>query len=119
MGKKATLFNLGGEGSPRYQFIEEKGNHEDNPDIDKQRKAHFLLLPDKSLPPTGIDDMSTGHMSNWLDCMRSRHQPVATVRDGFAQSVASIMAAQSYFSGKKLYWDAANEEIVDRVPQPF
>jgi predicted dehydrogenase len=118
MGKKATLFNLGGEGSPRYQFIEEKGNHEDNPDIDKQRKAHFLLLPDKSLPPTGIDDMSTGHMSNWFDCMRSRHQPVATVRDGFAQSVASIMAAQSYFSGRKLYWDAAKEEIADRVPQP-
>jgi len=119
MGKKATLFNLGGEGSPRYQFIEEKGNHEDNPDIDEQRKAHFLLLPDKSLPPTGVDDMSTGHMGNWFDCMRSRHQPVATVRDGFAHSVACIMAGQSYFSGKKLYWDAAKEEIADRVPQPL
>ena len=67
----------------------------------------------------GIDDMSTGHMSNWFDCIRSRHQPVATVRDGFAQSVACIMAAQSYFSGKKLYWDAAKEEITDRVPQPI
>ena len=66
-------------------------------------------------PPMGIDDMSTEHMSNWFDCMRSRHQPVATVRDGFAQSVACIMAAQSYFSGKKLYWDAAKEEITDRV----
>ncbi len=115
MGKKATLFNLGGEGSPRYQFIEEHGNHEDNPDVDKHRKEHFLLLPGKALPPMGIDDMSTEHMSNWFDCMRLRHQPVATVRDGFAQSVACIMAAQSYFSGKKLYWDAAKEEITDRV----
>ncbi|HLK04926.1 MAG TPA: Gfo/Idh/MocA family oxidoreductase [Candidatus Acidoferrum sp.] len=118
MGKKATLFNLGGEGSPRYQFIEENGNHEDNPDIDKQRKSHFLLLPDKLLPPMGIDDMSTGHMSNWFDCLRSRHQPAATVRAGFSQSVAIIMAAQSYFSGKKLYWDAAKEEITDRASQP-
>ena len=25
MGKKATLINIGGEGSPRYQVIEEKG----------------------------------------------------------------------------------------------
>jgi len=81
MGKKSTLFNLGGEGSPRYQFIEEKGNHEDNPDVDKQRKERFLLLPDNALPPMGIDDMSTGHMSNWFDCVRSRHQrwpPFAT-----------------------------------------
>ena len=28
MGKKATLLNIGGEGSPRYQVVEEKGNHE-------------------------------------------------------------------------------------------
>ena len=32
MGKKATLVNIGGEGSPRWKVVEEKGNHEDNPD---------------------------------------------------------------------------------------
>jgi hypothetical protein len=26
------------------------------------------------------------------------------------------MAAQSYWQGKKLYWDAAREEILDHVP---
>jgi len=31
MGKNATLVNIGGEGSPRWKWIEEKGNHEDNP----------------------------------------------------------------------------------------
>ena len=31
MGKKATLVNIGGEGSPRWKWVEEKGNHEDNP----------------------------------------------------------------------------------------
>jgi predicted dehydrogenase len=117
MGKKATLFNHGGEGSPRYQVIEEKGNHEDNQEIDKQRKAHYLLLPqDKELPSTGIDDMSTGHMANWFDCLRSRQQPHATVNDGFAQSVACIMAVQSYWSGKKMYWDASKEEITEHAP---
>ena len=34
MGKKATLINIGGEGSPRYQVVEEKGTHEDDADID-------------------------------------------------------------------------------------
>ena len=38
MGKKATLINIGGEGSPRYQLIEEKGTHEDDADIDQKRQ---------------------------------------------------------------------------------
>ncbi len=45
MGKKATLLNIGGEGSPRYQIIEEKGNHEDDSNIDAQRAAKYVQLP--------------------------------------------------------------------------
>lgn len=117
MGKKATLINLGGEGSPRYQLVEEKGNHEENPDVDKQRAEKYLLLPGESgLPPMGIDDMSTEHMANWVDCMRSRQQPVATVHDGFAQSVACMMATKAYWTGRKQYWDAKTEEILDHPP---
>jgi hypothetical protein len=68
------------------------------------------------LPPMGIDDMSLEHMANWFDCMRSRKQPDSPVHDGFAHSVACIMAAQSYWEGRKLYWEAANAAIVDRAP---
>jgi predicted dehydrogenase len=114
MGKQATLFNLGGEGSPRYQLIEEKGTHEDDSDIDKKRASKYITLPGEQLPPMGIDDLSLEHMGNWLDCMRSRQQPNATVNDGFAHSVACMMAAQSYWAGRKVYWDAASETIVDR-----
>jgi predicted dehydrogenase len=117
MGKKATLVNQGGEGSPRYQLVEEKGTHEDNPDIDRQRAAKYVQLPGKDeMPPMGIDDMSTEHMANWFECLRSRQDPHATVEDGFAHSVACMMAAQSYWSGRKVYWDAGNEAIVDTPP---
>jgi len=116
MGKKATLFNIGGEGSPLYQLVEEKGNHEDDPDVDKQRSSKYVLLPGQTgIPPMGIDDMSTEHMANWFECLRSRQQPHCTVQTGFAHSVACIMAAQSYWSGKKLYWDAASETILDHA----
>jgi predicted dehydrogenase len=54
------------------------------------------------------------HLRNWLECMRSRKTPNADVRSGFAHSVASIMAAQAEWSGKRLYWDRKREEIVDR-----
>jgi predicted dehydrogenase len=118
MGKKATLINIGGEGSPRYQLVEEKGNHEDDPDVDKQRAGKYLLLPgEKDLPPMGIDDMTTEHMANWIECMRSRKQPIATVHNGFAQSVACMMATKAYWTGKKQYWDAKAEEITEQPPQ--
>jgi hypothetical protein len=55
-------------------------------------------------------------MKNWLECVRSRKQPNATVEHGFAHSVAVIMAAQAQREGKKLYWDAAREQIVDAPP---
>jgi predicted dehydrogenase len=115
MGKKATLFNIGGEGSPRYQLIQEKGTHEDDADIDAKRKSEYISLPGESgLPPMGIDDLTTEHMANWFECMRSRQQPHATVHNGYAHSVACMMAAESYWTGKKVYWDSAAEMIVDR-----
>ncbi len=117
MGKKATLFNTGGEGSPRWAIVEEKGNHEQDEMIDQQRKRTDVLLPgDTKLPPTGIADEDLSHMTNWFECLRSRQQPNATVQNGFSQSVACIMAAKSYWSGKKLYWDPKTETILEHPP---
>jgi len=117
MGKNATLVNMGGEGSPRYQLVEEGGTHEDDADVDQKRRSKFITLPGKSgVPPMGIDDLSLEHMGNWFDCMRSGKPPHATVHDGFAHSVACTMAAESYWSGKKVYWDPVSELIVDRAP---
>jgi predicted dehydrogenase len=117
MGKKATLFNIGGEGSPRYQIVEEKGTHEDDADIDKKRESRYILLPgEKGLPPMGIDDLSLGHMANWFDCMRSRQQPHCSVHEGFAHSVACMMATEAYWTGRKIYWDATTETFSDSKP---
>jgi len=116
MGKNATLVNIGGEGSPRYQVVEEKGNHEDNANIDRERTAKDVLLPGETkMPPMGIDDLTLEHMANWFDCMRSRQQPHCTVQDGFAHSVACMMAAKAYWTGKKQYWDAKSETIVEQL----
>ena len=117
MGKKASLINDGGEGSPRYRLVEEKGTHEDDAEIDRKRQSKFVQLPgETNLPPLGIDDLTTEHMANWFECMRSREQPHATVHNGFAHSVACTMAAQSYWTGKKVFWDAKTETISDSLP---
>jgi hypothetical protein len=46
--------------------------------------------------------------------MQTRTQPNATVDHGFSHALVCIMAAQSYWSGRKLYWDPHSEKIVDR-----
>jgi len=117
MGKKATMINRGGEGSPRWQMVEEKGNHEEDASVDSLRAVKDILLPgDKTLPPTEIGDEDPSHMINWLDCLRSRKQPNATAQNGFSHSVACMMAARAYWSGKKIYWDPKAETILDHTP---
>jgi len=115
MGKKATLINIGGEGSQRWKLVEEVGNHEDNPFV--HRPERYVTIPgNTSLAPTFISDNDLSHMTNWLDCLRSRQQPNATVHNGFAHAVAIIMATRAYREGRKLYWDAAAEDILDHAP---
>lgn len=133
MGDRATLINIGGEGSQRWKIVEERGNHENNPFV--HRGAHFVRLRTqdrKKMPFYGqlfqgaiektygplsfVSDSNPCHMRNWLECLRTRKAPNATVDDGFAHSVAAIMATRAYREGKKLYWDNDAEEITDRPP---
>jgi predicted dehydrogenase len=111
MGKSATLVNIGGEGSPRWKWVEENGTHEDDPNV--KRAERYVTVPgDDSVPPPSIGDDDLSHMTNWFECLRSRQQPNATVDHGFAHSVACIMAARAYREGRKLYWDPKTESIV-------
>jgi predicted dehydrogenase len=117
MGKKATLINIGGEGSPCWKVVQEAGNHEDNPNAKKPEK-YVTLGGEKGLPPTFIDDGDPSHMTNWLECLRSRKPTHATVENGFCHSVACIMAAKAYWEGKRMFWDPKTESILDHPPLP-
>jgi predicted dehydrogenase len=116
MGKKGTLIDVGdNEGTPCWKWVEEKGNLEDTPAIIRAEK--WLTLPGEDrMPPAITTDEDPSHMMNWLDAMRAGKQPSAPVQAGFAHSVACIMTDLSYRQGKKLYWDAKNELIVDQPP---
>ena len=115
MGKNATLINTGGEGSPRWKVVEEKGTYEDNPYL-KRAEKNITLPGDDKVPPTYISDNVPYHMTNWFECLRSRKQPNATVRHGYSHAVAVIMAARAYREGRKLWWDPAREDIVEQPP---
>ena len=115
MGKKGTLINHGTEGTPRWKWVEEKGNFEETPEIKREEK--WLSLPgDGGRGPAWTPDEDLSHMTNWLEALRAGRQPSAPVEAGYAHSVACIMAARAYWEGKRLYWEPRTESILDYPP---
>ncbi|MGB3586763.1 MAG: Gfo/Idh/MocA family oxidoreductase [Tunicatimonas sp.] len=61
---------------------------------------------------TGSDNMTSNHMRNWMDCVRSRKEPHAPVQVGYNHSVANLMTTQALHTGKRVTFNAENEEII-------
>ncbi len=52
------------------------------------------------------------HARDFLDCMKSREQPLADVTEGHKVAAMCHLANISYKTGRKLWWDAEREEII-------
>jgi len=123
MGRDGTIEGHGCEGGYLYTITKEGGrdefSEETEPDYRSipitaplQEHEEVLHVPGAPSPSSqGPNDDDVVHMMNWLTAMRARKDPNANVDHGFSHSIACIMAAQSYWSGKKLYWNPEKEEI--------
>jgi len=54
---------------------------------------------------------STDHFLDWLQCLRTRKQPNASIDAGYQHAVACIMAVMSYDTGKRMIYDPASRQI--------
>lgn len=79
------------------------------------------LLPELSLADmvevtneadTGVDDMTSSHMRNWMECVRSRKQPNAHVMAGYNHSIANIMTTAALRTGEFVTFDEKNQEVM-------
>jgi len=126
-GRNGTIENYGGEGASLFVTTKEGGRTEydpwesgpvytDAPTTGLSPDEAPVVKVSGAAPPTslGPEDDDVGHLMNWLAAMQSRTQPGANVDHGFSHSIVCIMAAQSYWSGKRLYWDPGREEITDQ-----
>jgi predicted dehydrogenase len=126
-GREGTIENYGGEGASLFVVTREGGRHEQDPESHmgptytappgmgpEQDKAEIVQVPGAPAPNShGPSDDDVSHLMHWLDAMRDRKEPNATVDNGFSHAIVCIMAARSYWSGKRLYWDPSKEEILD------
>jgi hypothetical protein len=61
---------------------------------------------------TGGDPMTSLHMRNWMECVRNRKTPNASVRAGYNHSVANQMTYAALTTGKKVTFDDAKQDLV-------
>jgi len=61
---------------------------------------------------TGADPMTSLHMLNWMESVRDRKTPHASVKAGYNHSLANIMARTALETGKKVTFDDAKQEVV-------
>ena len=129
-GRKGTIEGLGCEGGYLYSIGEEGGPRESDegaqPEYTSLRivapandHEKMLQVPGAPHPSSHGPDDDSQHLLNWLHTMRDRRDPNANVDHGFSHAIVCIMASQSYWTGKRLYWDPKREEIVNQpVPLP-
>lgn len=61
---------------------------------------------------TGGDKLTSNHVRNWMECIRSRKQPNAPVEAGYNHSIASIMTTAAARTGYKAYFDEKRQEVM-------
>ncbi|ADY51231.1 oxidoreductase domain protein [Pseudopedobacter saltans DSM 12145] len=61
---------------------------------------------------TGADVLTSAHMRNWMECIRSRKQPNAPVEAGYYHSIANIMTTAASHTGAKATFDSKAQEVM-------
>ncbi len=61
---------------------------------------------------TGVDNMTSAHMRNWLECLRSKEKPNAPVEAGYQHAIAVIMTTAALRTGKRVTFDEKTQEVM-------
>ncbi|RZK43003.1 MAG: Gfo/Idh/MocA family oxidoreductase [Pedobacter sp.] len=61
---------------------------------------------------TGGDPLTSAHMLNWMECVRSRQTPNAPVEAGYYHSIANIMTNAAARTGSKATFDKKTQEVM-------
>jgi predicted dehydrogenase len=78
------------------------------PDFDINANAPKVV----SSANTGGDSLTSAHMRNWMECVRSRKEPNAPVEAGYSHSIASIMTTAASRTGAKATFDEKTQEVM-------
>jgi predicted dehydrogenase len=118
-GTKEIYYSNGGELNIATGKVTSNGGLEKKNAADMKMEPN--LLADFSLEGataaitaanTGADDLTTAHVKNWLECLRSRKQPNAPVEAGYQHSITTIMANAAARTGERVTFDEKTQEVM-------
>ena len=61
---------------------------------------------------TGADNLTSAHMRNWMECVRNRKTPNASVQAGYNHSTAICMTVAAIQTGQRVTFDDVNQKVV-------
>ena len=67
---------------------------------------------------TGGDSLTSSHVRNWMECIRSRKTPNAPVEAGYSHSIATIMTNAAARTGTKITFDEKTQDVMNNG-KPF
>ncbi len=113
-------YSNGGELNLITNMVSSKGGLTDQHAKSMQMKS--FMLPEFSLTDkmtkveaganTGGDPLTSAHIRNWMECIRSRKQTNAPVEAGYTHSIATIMTNAAARTGEKVTFDEKTQEVM-------
>ena len=118
-----AVFTVGYKAMRYHTFNDQmKQFHGSKARFDVRREAYALYMEDphaldlkpvkETRRPGTFDPATRAHIRNFLDCIKSRNDPNATVEMGNYTAVALCMAMDALRQGRRLRFDAAKRQVV-------
>jgi predicted dehydrogenase len=61
---------------------------------------------------TGADPQTSANMRNWMECVRSRKTPNASIEAGYSHSIALCMTVAAIHTGQKVTFDDKTQQVI-------
>jgi predicted dehydrogenase len=119
-GVKELYYSVGGMLDMDKQLVTPEGGLHAKAAAEMNMKEDLLqsfsLGDDSQKVETGADThadpMTSAHMRNWMECVRSRKTPTAGIDAGYSHSVALCMNVAAIQTGEKVTFDDQTERVM-------
>jgi len=98
---------ISSEGGLEERYAKEMGM---KPNLLAKRSLAGAAI-DKSAT-AGVDEATSSNVRNWMECVRSRKTPNASIEAGYSHSIALCMTIAAIQSGQRVTFDEAKQEVV-------
>jgi len=117
-GVKEYYFSNGGKLDLDKNIVTPEGGLTQGAASEMGLKANLLEkyeLPTEKVETaadTGSDPMTSNHVRNWMECVRSRKTPHADVVAGYRHAIAVIMTTAALHTGERVTFDEKTQEVM-------